>query len=390
MRTMKDYLKKTFEKLTLFKDLSAVGISSIVGNGISSIFWIVLASIMEVEEYGEVSYFIAIASVASAIAFLGAGNTLTVFSAKEKNIQSPILIVTSIASVITALVVFAIFSNIAISIYIIGYVIFNHLLYETLGKKFYPTYAKYYVAQRVLLICLSFGLYFTVGPIGVVFGYALSFFPFIFKTYKKYRFSKKEFALLKEKISFMRDSYGHSMLAVLSGYTDKLIIGPVFGFTFLGNFQLAFQIIMMLTMIPGVVYAYLLPQEASGKPHKKLWLGTILIVLILSSLTIILSPSILPVLMPKYTPAIDLIQIMSISAVPMTISIRYTSKFLGDEKSKIVVIGKVIEVLSFVIGIFTIGIIFEIRGAAMAFVIATTCEAIYYIIINRVLNNKTK
>ena len=43
--------------------------------------------------------------------------------------------------------------------------------------------------------------------------------------------------------------------------------------------------------------------------------------------------------MPKYTPAIDLIQIMSIAAVSMTITLRYTSKFLGNEKSKIVIIG---------------------------------------------------
>ena len=387
---MGNYRRRISERILPFKDLSAVGIASLIGNGISSIFWLVLASVMEAEQYGEVNYFIAIASVASAVSFLGAGNTLMVFSAKEKNIQSPILIVTSIASVISALVLFTLFSNIAISIYVIGYVIFNHLLYETLGRKLYPSYSKYYIIQRILLIGFAFGLYFTIGPIGVVLGYALSFFPFIVKMYKKYYYSKKEFSQLKEKIPFMRDSFGHSMLSVLSTYTDKLIIAPLFGFAFLGNYQLSFQIIMILTMIPGIVFSYLLPQEASGKPHKKLWLVTILIVLVLSTLTITLSPSLLPILMPKYVPAIDLIQIMSIAAVPMTISLRYTSKFLGDEKSKMVVIGKGIYLGVHVIGIFSLGTIFDIQGVAISFVIASTLEAFYYVIINRVLNNKIK
>ena len=94
--------------------------------------------------------------------------------------------------------------------------------------------------------------------------------------------------------------------------------------------------------------------------------------------------------MPKYVPAIDLIQIMSIAAVPMTISLRYTSKFLGDEKSKMVVIGKGIYLGVNVIGIFSLGTIFDIQGVAISFVIASTLEAFYYVIINRVLNNKIK
>ena len=386
---MDDYRRKIYERILPFKELSVVGIANLVGNAISSIFWLILASLMEAEQYGEVNYFIAIASVAGAISFLGAGNVLTVLSAKETKVQSPILIVTTIASTIVALVLFAMFSNISISLYVIGYVIFNHLLYETLGRKIYPEYAKIYIIQRVLLIGFALGFYFLIGPTGVILGYAISFFPFLIKTYKKFRISKFEFSKLREKISFMRDNFGHSLLSVLSTYTDKLIIGPVFGFAFLGNYQLAFQILMILTMIPGIVYSYLLPQEASGKPHKKLWLITILIVLAISVLIILVAPSVLPILMPKYGPAIDLIQIMSITAVPMTVSLRFTSKFLGSENGKVVMIGKAIFLGSHITGIFSIGGILEIQGVAISLVIASSIEASYYLIINRVLNKNT-
>jgi len=387
---LKNYKRKIIDKIESFKDLSAVAIANLIGSAISSVFWLVLASLMDAEQYGEINYFIAIASVASAISFLGAGNVLMVFSAKEKKIESPILIVTTITSIIASLVVFTLFSNIAISLYIIGYVIFNHLLYETLGKKLYPSYAKYYVIQRILLIGFAFALYFVIGPIGVVLGYAFSFMPFVIKRYKSYRISKKEFSLLKEKIPFMRDSYGHSILSVFGTYADKLIVGPLFGFTFLGNYQLAFQILMILTMISGIVFTYLLPQEASGKPHRKLWLITILIILVSSILTILLAPSVLPILMPKYVPAIDLIQIMSIAAVSMTITLRYTSKFLGNEKSKIVIIGKAIYLASHIVGIFSIGTELGIQGVAISFVIASSIEAFYFVTINRILNNKLK
>lgn len=387
---MGNYRRRIIDKITPFKDLSAVSLAALIGNGISSVFWLVFASLMDAEQYGEINYLIAIASVASAISFLGAGNVLMVFSAKEKKIQSPILIVTTIASIVSALVLFVLFSNTAISLYVIGYVIFNHLLYETLGKKMYPSYAKYFVIQRILLVGFAFGLYFLIGPIGIVFGYALSFFPFIIKTYKKYQISKKEFSLLKEKISFMRDSYGLSMLSVLSTYTDKLIIAPLFGYSFLGNYQLAFQILMILIMIPSIMFSYLLPQEASGKPHRKLWLITILVVLILVILTTVLAPSVLPILMPKYSLAIDLIQIMSIAAIPITISLRYTSKFLGNEKSKIVVVGKGIYLTTIIIGIFSLGISYQIQGVAISLVIASSLEASYFIIINLVLSKKVE
>lgn len=381
-------MKNFFNIFVKFKDLSSIGIANLVGTGLLSIFWLVLASLMDAEQYGEINYFIAIASVASTISFLGAKNTLMVFSAKNIKVQSPILIVTTITSVISALILFALFSNIAISIYVVGFVIFNHLLYETLGKKLYPSFAKYFLIQRILLIGFALGLYFLIGPMGVVLGYALSFFPFIFKRYKKYQISKKEFSLLREKISFMRNNYGYSILSVLSVYIDKLIVALLFGYSFLGNYQLAFQILMLLTMIPGIAFSYILPQESSGSPHKKLWLITILIVFTSTILIITLAPSVLPVLMPKYDPAIELIQVMSIAAVPMAIGIRYRSKFLANEKSKVILIGKAIFLTSHITGIFSLGTEFGIQGVAISFVIASSLEASYFVIINRI-SNKT-
>ena len=64
---MKEFLKK-------FKDLGIVGIGNITASLISGIFWFYFASLLGAEQYGEVSYYISIAVIASTLSFLGLGN----------------------------------------------------------------------------------------------------------------------------------------------------------------------------------------------------------------------------------------------------------------------------------------------------------------------------
>ena len=40
------------------RDMSTIGIASIVGSAISAIFWIYLAALMGAENYGEMGYYI--------------------------------------------------------------------------------------------------------------------------------------------------------------------------------------------------------------------------------------------------------------------------------------------------------------------------------------------
>ncbi|SVD11109.1 uncharacterized protein METZ01_LOCUS363963, partial [marine metagenome] len=50
-------------KLFAHKGLALIGSADIIGNAISAIFWLVIASLLLVEEYGEISYLMAIASL---------------------------------------------------------------------------------------------------------------------------------------------------------------------------------------------------------------------------------------------------------------------------------------------------------------------------------------
>ena len=105
------------------KEVLNVGIGNVAASAISAIFWLYVATILGTEKYGEISYLLAIANIAYVVCFLGSGNTITVFTAKENKIQSTIYVVTVFSGAISSLVIFFLFSNEVIALYIFGAVI---------------------------------------------------------------------------------------------------------------------------------------------------------------------------------------------------------------------------------------------------------------------------
>jgi len=69
--------------LKIVKDLSIIGIVDISAAAISAVFWFYIASLLGPEDYGEVSYIIAIAQTASTVSLLGAPHVLIVYTAKK-------------------------------------------------------------------------------------------------------------------------------------------------------------------------------------------------------------------------------------------------------------------------------------------------------------------
>lgn len=381
MREKFDRIKAVF---TRFRGLATLGFGNIISAGISAIFWFYLASLLGAENYGHVSYFIAIASISSTISFLGAGNTIIVYTAKGEKIQSPIFFISIISSAVTLIAVFIIFSQIGVSLYILGYVIFSLATSELLGKKWYGSYTKYLITQKILMIGFAISLYYFLGVEGVILGIALSFFPYSIRIYKSFKESKIDLKLIKSRFGFMMNSYALDLSRTLSGSTDKLLILPMFGFAILGHYQLGIQFLSILSIIPSIVYQFILPEDSSGNSNNKLKKYTVIFSVILAFLGITLSPFVLPALFPKFIDAIEVVQIVSLSVIPSTINLIYISKFLGKGLSKIVLIGSGFFLSIQITSIFVLGQIYGVNGVATALLIATSAEAIFLIIMNRV------
>lgn len=372
------------KRITRIQDLISLGSSTIITQAILAIFWIYLASFLGDAKYGEVTYFISIANIASVIAFLGSGNVILIYTAKKETwLQGPIILVTVISGLITSLVLFLILQKIEISIFVIGFVVFGLATNELLGMKYYKKYAKYLISQRILNVILSLGLYFLIGINGIILGFALSFFPYIIRLVPILKKSKFEFSLLKPKIGFMSNSYLLDLTRTFSFYIDKLIIFPFFGFAVLGNYQLSIQFFTILSILPNIVFQYILPHDAGGQSTSKLKLITILISFVLAGISIFLIPYALPIIFPDFIQSITLIQIISIAIIPKTISMMYLSKFLASEKSKIIIFGSTIYIVTQILGITILGKIYSIEGVGWALVIASIFETVFLMIISK-------
>ena len=105
-------------------------------------------------------------------------------------------------------------------------------------------------------------------------------------------------------------------------------------------------------------------------------------------LGITLSPIVIPQFFPKFEDAIIAVQILSISVVPTTIGYIYVSEFLGREKSKFVLIGRIITLSTLVLGMVTLPVYFGIVGAASAYVLSSCVQAIFFILVKKKLEAK--
>jgi O-antigen/teichoic acid export membrane protein len=375
--------RKFFQKS---KNLTALGSSYIISNAISAIFWLFLASILDVDQYGELGYLLAIVGTVGAFGLIGSNNTLTVYVAKGVKIQATIFFVTLIAGTVLSFGLLAFTQNILISFYPLALIIFSTVIFDLLGKKSFTNYGKYLVIQRILMVTFALIFLEIWGVNGIIFGYTLSLGVFVFLTYKAFQEGKIDFKLLKDRKNFILNSYGSHILEVISVNIDKLIIFPMFGALILGPYQLGFQIFVVLMILPHIVTQYTLPHDATGIKNKLLKNYTVIISGIMTGLTIILSPILIPIVFPKYIEAIEVIQIMGVALVPSALTLILTSELLGKENSKSVILGVIVAIVTLVIGIIILGQNFGIIGLAISLVIARILQCCTLLILkNRMI-----
>jgi len=381
-----DKIKEIYQSL---KGLTTIGIGTVISNALGAIFWFSIAAILGTEQYGQVSYLLAIAIIASRISLLGSPNTLMVYVAKGVKIQPAIFVSAISSSIIASLIVyFSFLENLGVSVYIIGFVIFALVSYDVLGKKEYRQYAIYIISQKIFLIIFSISLFYTIGFDGVILGIGISFFPYVIIIIKEVRKTKINFSVLRERKEFIFNNYMVDLIGAFNGSLDKLIINPLFGFILLGNYQLAQQFFLILIIIPAVVFQYILPHDSSGNSNKNLKKAIILISIISAALGIILAPILISIFFTEFKESIELIQVISLAIIPSTIITTYTSKFLGIGKSKIVLVGSGLFLIIQIPLIIFLADIIGIMGAAVALVIATSIQAVYLILIEKFFTKK--
>jgi O-antigen/teichoic acid export membrane protein len=376
------------EKILGLRGLFSLGFSDIVGNVISMFFWFYIATLLDVDKYGQVNYLIGIAGMAATFSLLGNANVITVITAKKIPLQSTLYLLTLIAGIFSSITVFVIIHSPEISLLIIGYIIGTLALAELIGRKLFNKYSRYVLTQKILTVIGGIGFYHLVGINGIIIGLALSYAPFLIRIIQEFKSTKIDFKLLRTNQEFISTNYVSTIVDAFKNNIDRLIIVPILGYTVLGHYALALQIVSVASMAPQIIFKYILTEDARGNQNKKLKLITIAGSGIIVLIVITVLPHIIPLYFPKYIDAISALRIMSFVIISSTITLILYSRLLAIEKSRFLLISKSCMSATMVIGIMTIGQALGLEGVAYSFVLSSITETVFLLFITYRMRSK--
>ena len=368
-------------KLFAHKGLALIGSADIIGNAISAAFWLVIASLLLVEEYGEISYFIAIASM-TICCVVGSPQALMVYSTKYEKIVPALLLLTLIFTAVASLIAFIIIQRFEIIFLVFSFIVLEASVTLLVGKKLYTRYSKFLLTQKILQFVIGVGLSFSLGVNGVLIGIALANFVLIPIFYKELRRYKIDFSLLKPKKEFIINNQMIYLISVFRRDIDKIVIVPLLGFTVLGNFALTLQFFTIMMVLSSISYKYLLPKDVSGEKNAKLKKILILGSVLIALSGFFFSPYFIENFFTKFTESIIPIQIASFSVIPSTISVILFSKILALEKTRFLLIANSVQLCVILLGTIFLGILYGIIGVTIAFILGNTMYAITLAAIN--------
>jgi O-antigen/teichoic acid export membrane protein len=368
---------------SVLKEISFLGIANIIPTAIAAGFWLYIASLVGDETYGEITYYLTIAGIGSAVAMLGSSGVLNVYAAKGERILPTLASITFTTSAIGAITVYFIFYNYGASFHVFTYVIFGLITAEFLGRKLFKKYMKIMLIQKSLMVLFAILLYNLIGNDGIILGIAFSFLPFIVLYIKEFKTDKINFENLKPKRKFIFNNYLLEFSRMFASSADKIIIAPIFGFAILGNYALGMQFYAMFLIIPSIIFQYIVPQDASGNPSIVLKKITVLVSVGIAFLGLIFSPIVVKILFPEFVDAIVIVQIVALGVIPGTINYMYISKFLGNLQNKIILFSSGIFLITIILGMVILGELYNVEGIAAAFVLASMAESIFLVIVDK-------
>jgi len=369
------------DKLFAHKGLALIGSASIIGSAISAAFWLLVASLLSVEEYGEISFVIAIASL-GICCIVGSPQTLTVYSTRHPKIIPTLLLLTLIFAGIGSVFAFLIFQRFEVIYLIFSFTVLEVSLTLLLGKKLYSKYSKFFLTQKILQFVIGISLSFSLGLNGVLIGITLANFSLIPIFYKELRNYKIDLSLLKPKKEFIVNNQMIYLISVFRRDIDKIVIVPLLGFTVLGNFALTLQFYTIMMIISSISFKYLLPKDVGGEKNARLKKFLILVSVLIALSGFFFSPYFIENFFTKFSESIIPIQIASFCVIPSTISMILFSKILALEKSRFLIIANSVQLCVILIGTIFLGMLYGIIGVTIAFILGNTMYAITLAIIN--------
>lgn len=386
----KSFVKKIKNKLSIDKDISTIGLTDIINNAIGYGFWLYIASVISVKDYGQVNYFVALGGIISSLCLIGSYNSIVVLLAKGIKVHTSLISLSLIIGICASVVFSVITESVELGFLIIGYVIMNLSISEITGRKIVHNYFRYIVLAKISFVVLSIALFQIMGFKGIILGIALSSLIFSFRIARILVTEKTDFRILWQEKKFIVTNFFTSSFDAAAGNLDKIIILPILGFISLGNYQFGLQIVGLLMLLPNIVFKYTLPSDSQGVSNKRVKMIIIVAVASLSLIFILVAPILIQIIIPKYIHAIPIVQIATLSAIPNTVNYMILSSYLGRQKNRITLMHSLIYASTLIIFIISLGSLLADIGLAMAFTLAHCSVSMYYIVVYIKTKKETK
>jgi O-antigen/teichoic acid export membrane protein len=387
---------------------SLVGVGNLTAGAVGGIFWLLLASIVEVSDYGILNYYISISTILSTFSVLGLNVTVMTFlpkgEEKLKHQSNMLVLVTNVLIVIPLL---ALTQNVFLALLILGTSFFTMTISEVLGRKSYSKFPVHVIGQRIAQFALSIALYYVLGINGILLGYGLALIAFSYNYVRDLIDSRKRslsaikpdsisheirnnnistfsMSAIKAKSKFISHAFSTSLAQSLTSNVDKLIITPLFGFSVLGLYQLGFQFLIFLAVIPISLTQYLLPQESSGIVRKGVRKVGLSLAIVFALLFYFGIEVVVNWLFPAYVESIPAARIMILGIVPMTLTAIINARLLGTGRSRPTLIGSIIYLLSLFSLMYLLGNAYHLLGLAIALLTALCLQAAVLSLLSRI------
>ena len=377
-----NWVKRIFNLFGLEQGFISIATGNTISRIILALFWLGLAAILTVEDYGNLNYIISIASTATLISLLGLTNVVKTYLPKGKEeLKKQAFLLVLIVDAIIVVPLFIFTNNPYIIILFLSMSFFRMYISEVLARHAHKKFMLLSIVRIGLLISLSLSLFYIMGVNGIILGLAVSRIFLSYGFFKSIKGMKFQFTELRKKIHFIIYSFLNEFTLDGSKHLDKLMIAPLFGFQILGLYQIGFQFLTLLSILPLSISQFLHPQEAAGIRGGKIVKTGVVLSISFAAIAYFAIPIVIDNLFPNFVEGIQPAQITIISIIPITFISILNSKFFGREHSKPPLIGNAIGFGVFIVLLVFLGSVLGLIGLSLAIVISYSIQTIILLIL---------
>jgi O-antigen/teichoic acid export membrane protein len=354
------------------KNFSFISIGRTSATVLQAMFFLIFASLLDPEIYGELNVIVALAGTFAGISRLGLDKTLQIYQAKKSELYKEINTLFVILAAVSALIL--LFIDPLASFLSIGMSFFAMNLQNLLGLKKYKSFMFSSILKSSTFIIIPLILYSILEIPGIILGMAISHFIASFDYFSKLRLHK--ISNLRNNFGVILHNFGVDSGANLSFMVDKLLIAELFDLYVVGIYQFNLQIFLALGVLPNILMSYLLTEESNGNSHRKLSKFVILTSVIITIIVIISAPFGVEYIFPKYVEGVLALQIIVLSLVPASFQAILNAKLMSKESTR-VGYSSIVRITSFLILIAVLGKEFGLVGLSLAVLISITLNTIF-------------